>query len=48
MNDTSEEEDQDARARLKDHANFARAAYQNNIDRVRSDIVYKSNFPFFN
>ena len=48
--ETSSEEEQSVKARLKDcHlADLARAAYQNNIDRVRSDIVYKSIFPFLN
>lgn len=43
-----EEDEHDVKARLKDHANLARAAYQNNFDRVKSDIVWTNMFPYLN
>ena len=46
VSDTSDEDEQDVKARLKDHANLARAAYQSSIDKVCNDIVWKNIFPY--
>jgi len=48
--DSSDEETSDdeefTKTRMKEHAELAKAAYQNNLARVKSDIVYKSMFPY--
>ena len=44
--DTSEEDPADAKQRLADHAALAKQVYQNNLSRYKSDVVYKSLFPY--
>lgn len=44
--DTSEEDPADAKQRLADHATLAKQVYQNNLSRYKSDVVYKSLFPY--
>ncbi len=36
----------DAKQRLADHAALAKQVYQNNLSRYKSDVVYKSLFPY--
>jgi len=44
--DTSEEDPADTKQRLADHAALAKQVYQNNLSRYKSDVVYKSLFPY--
>ena len=44
--ETSEEDAVDAKQRLADHAALAKQVYQNNLTRYKSDVVYKSLFPY--
>ncbi len=44
--DTNEEDPNDAKQRLADHAALAKQVYQNNLSRYKSDVVYKSLFPY--
>lgn len=47
--DSSDEETGDeefTKTRMKEHAELAKAAYQKYLARVKSDIVYKSMFPY--
>jgi len=43
---TSEEDPADTKQRLADHAALAKQVYQNNLSRYKSDVVYKSLFPY--
>jgi len=44
--ETSEDDPADAKQRLADHAALAKQVYQNNLSRYKSDVVYKSLFPY--
>ncbi len=44
--ETSEEDPSDARQRMADHAALAKHVYQNNLSRYKTDVVYKSLFPY--
>ena len=44
--ETSEDDPVDAKQRLADHAALAKQVYQNNLSRYKSDVVYKSLFPY--
>ena len=44
--DTSEDDPADAKQRLADHAALAKQVYQNNLSKYKSDVVYKSLFPY--
>ena len=46
--DTSEDDPADARARIADHAALAKQVYETNMARYKSDVVYKSLFPYLN
>ncbi len=46
--DTSEDEPSDARHHAADHAALAKAAYEQNMARYKTDVVYKSLFPYLN
>ena len=44
--DVTTDDEEFTKMRMRDHAELAKAAYQNNLARVTSDIVYKSMFPY--
>ena len=44
--ETSDDDPVDAKQRLADHAALAKQVYQNNLSRYKSDVVYKSLFPY--
>ncbi len=44
--ETSEEDGNNARQRVTDHAALAKQVYENNVARYKSDVVYKSSFPY--
>ncbi len=44
--ETSEDDPADAKQRLADHAALAKEVYKNNLSRYKSDVVYKSLFPY--
>ncbi len=44
--ETSEDDPEDAKQRLAVHAALAKQVYQNNLSRYKSDVVYKSLFPY--
>lgn len=47
--ETSEDDPADARARVADHAaKLAKQVYENNMARYKTDVVYKSLFPYLN
>jgi hypothetical protein len=46
--DTSEDDPVDAKQRLADHAALAKQVYKDNLSRIKSDVVYKSLFPYLN
>ncbi len=44
--ESSEEDPADAKARVADHAALARQVYENNMQRIKGEVVYKSLFPY--
>ena len=44
--ETSEDDPADAKQRLADHAALAKQVYKDNLSRYKSDVVYKSLFPY--
>ncbi len=46
--DTSEDDPVDAKQRLAEHAALAKQVYKDNLSRYKSDVVYKSLFPYLN
>ena len=44
--DTSEDDPADARAHVADHAAIAKQVYENNMARIKGEVVYKSLFPY--
>lgn len=43
---SNEEDGNNARQRVTDHAALAKQVYENNVARYKSDVVYKSSFPY--
>jgi hypothetical protein len=44
--ETSEDDPIDAQQRVKDHAALARQVFDNNMARIKGEVVYKSLFPY--
>lgn len=44
--ETSEDKPMDAEQRVRDHAALDKAVYEQNLNRYKGEIVYKSLFPY--
>ncbi len=44
--ESSEEDAADAKARVADHTALARQVYENSMQRIKGEVVYKSLFPY--